>query len=843
MGPVRATARRAPNYPAPLRASAPMLYFRKLAQRISRRRFRALDIALAILIAGWVPAMLMGYFSYRILSKTLEEKVVIDRSTLVRTLSHLLGLDLIRTGSVMEYYQTFPRSTQFALRDPGDPEVQQWLTESFFPMGWIDGMFLTDAAGKLIAASPLKPELIGRTYQPEQWKPEADATGYQVSGVHQRLEDGRYVASVVVALRTASGEVAGYMGADLLVDRMGRRLSNLQLAEQSVAQVFDQNGFPLFTGTFMPNTEPATPYYTDLYRRLPEAQVGHFRFGLNLYVATEIEGTEWTAVLEQPLAVAYAPVNNLIRQMVIAGTCLVGGTLVIALIVSQLYRRQVEADERIARATLFNEKILANMPTGIALVDPETRQFVQANQTFTDLTCRFAGRASGCDIVGSAFTDVQLGLEEKFEQVAEFGSPYQSREQKLTAPDGSEHYLNMDLLRLQDAQRRTRGILFLLADKTAEVIRREELIAANTAKDQFLALLSHELRNPLSPVITMTAELERLTAAHPDFREPLEVIRRNVELEARLIDDLLDITRITHGKLQLNRQQVDLHETLRRAVEICESDIAAKKLTLDLRLDAQRHHAWGDPARLQQVFWNVIKNSVKFTSEGALTIRSENRDDRIAVTIRDTGIGIEAERIGKIFNAFEQGGGTITRRFGGLGLGLAITRALVEAHEGTIEATSEGEGTGAMFTVELPAVEPSNVPDESDVSESAGAEASSPRAHRLLVVDDHIDTCHGMRKLLERRGYSIEVAHNVADALALAKNHRFDLLISDLGLPDATGFDLMAALRERYGMRGIALSGYGMESDIERSRAAGFSEHMIKPVNIDRLEEALKRLL
>src|ERR1700757_4856789 len=269
------------------------------------------------------------------------------------------------------------------------------------------------------------------------------------------------------------------------------------------------------------------------------------------------------------------------------------------------------------------------------------------------------------------------------------------------------HFLNISLLRLQGSQETIQGLLYLVEDKTRDVTLRQELIGANAAKDQFLALLSHELRSPLSPVIAMVGELEAEVPDSQPVREALEVVRRNVELEARLIDDLLDVTRIAKGKLQLSFEPICVHQILQRAYEICREEITAKNLEAEFHLRATQTHVEGDPARLQQVFWNLIKNSVKFTPEkGRITIETLNpMPGKIEVRVIDTGIGIESETIDKIFDAFEQGQSDITRRFGGLGLGLTISKTLIDAHGGHIRVQSAGKNQGAIFTIELNTVE------------------------------------------------------------------------------------------------------------------------------------------
>ena len=365
---------------------------------------------------------------------------------------------------------------------------------------------------------------------------------------------------------------------------------------------------------------------------------------------------------------------------------------------------------------------------------------------------------------------------------------------------------------------------------------------ASAAKDQFLAVLSHELRTPLTPVLTTVQMIEAQSGLPPDLRESITMIRRNIELETRLIDDLLDLTRLTHGKLQLQLTQVDLHQKLRYVLAICDSDIRAKGLALTVDLRAPRRFVRGDPARIQQVFWNLIKNAIKFTPEGGqITVRSTNAPEgSIHIEVIDTGIGIDEPSLLRLFDAFEQGHKDITRLFGGLGLGLTISKALVEQHGGTIAATSEGKGRGATFTVKLPtqpSIEPANVVD------LRGALPPHPAGCRILLVEDHPDTARVMARLLGRSGYHVRVADSVAAALKASDGERFHLLISDIGLPDGSGLDLMRQLRQKCAIQGIALSGYGMEEDVRRSHEAGFAEHLTKPVNIERLQSTVARLV
>ncbi len=364
----------------------------------------------------------------------------------------------------------------------------------------------------------------------------------------------------------------------------------------------------------------------------------------------------------------------------------------------------------------------------------------------------------------------------------------------------------------------------------------QEKARSNLAKDQFLAMLSHELRTPLTPVIASTIELLEGEEGLPEhIQESLHMIRRNVELEARLIDDLLDLTRISRGKVQLNFEVVDAHSLLQNALEICQSEIERKHLTLRLDLAAQKVHLRADPARLQQIFWNIIKNAVKFTPEnGQIHISTSNdSDEQLHVEIVDTGLGIESETLPKIFDAFEQG----TRKsFGGLGLGLAISKTLVEAHKGSITAESAGRDQGARFSLSFPTCPK---PDR-DAVPMVRRQASQRQSMRILLVEDHEDTNKSLTKLLRRRGYDVQSAASVHSALDLAAREEFDVLISDLGLPDGSGIELMQKLSPDRSLFGIALTGFGMEEDIRKSREAGFRHHLVKPIDLTKLDQLIQ---
>ena len=362
----------------------------------------------------------------------------------------------------------------------------------------------------------------------------------------------------------------------------------------------------------------------------------------------------------------------------------------------------------------------------------------------------------------------------------------------------------------------------------------EEKARSNLAKDQFLAMLSHELRTPLTPVLASALELENEPDVRQDVRESLQMIRRNVELEARLIDDLLDLTRIDRGKVQLNFEIVDADKLLQNALEICQAEIDRKHLKPSLNLSAKRVHMRADPARLQQIFWNLINNAVKFTPpNGRITVSTTNDSDgKLRVEIADTGMGIEPDALPKIFDAFEQGGRT---QLGGLGLGLAISKTLVEAHKGMITAQSPGRNKGSTFALTFPTCEKA----QTQIAPVRSPTFAERQPMRILLVEDHEDTNRSLTNLLRRRGYHVESAFTFQSALELSAKEQFDVLISDLGLPDGSGIDLIQKLASRPPL-GIALTGFGMEQDIRKSREVGFQHHLVKPIDLNKLDSLIQ---
>lgn len=413
---------------------------------------------------------------------------------------------------------------------------------------------------------------------------------------------------------------------------------------------------------------------------------------------------------------------------------------------------------------------------------------------------------------------------------------------------GAQDYLVKERLSADILQRTVETAIYkaqaerLLDEQRGEMERLlRETRDANMRKDQFLAALSHELRTPLTPVLAAISATDVLRTSPSRLIEVFEIIRRNVELEARLIDDLLDLTRISRGRIEVIPARVDLHALLHHAAEACEPDRAAKQIRIDWHLDAAPSETEVDSPRIQQVFWNLLKNAIKFTPEGgAVCISTRSTGNRIVVEFADTGIGLQPHTEEKIFDAFVQGSSELARRFGGLGLGLAISKALVEAHGGEIRAANSPDRTGAVFTVELPLTEgPSPKPSERPAPVILSGQ---PPSANVLLVEDHADSAFFLKLILEGMNYRVFIADRVADAVEIFRREGIDYVVSDLGLPDGSGTDVMERIRAIRPVPGIALSGYGMEGDVQRAMEAGFSIHLTKPTDVQQLADALLSL-
>jgi signal transduction histidine kinase len=507
---------------------------------------------------------------------------------------------------------------------------------------------------------------------------------------------------------------------------------------------------------------------------------------------------------------------------------------------------KIAADERLARS------ILENMAEALVVCDLQGRILRASGEAH-----RLRGRNVLLEPFGTAFPlqvlDPEIPDAATFLARALAGCRLRGIDAVLEGPDD-----RLDLLLsagpLWGPERRVEGCVITLTDITARQRAERELelawetaAAMNAAKDRFLATLSHELRTPLTPVLAILSSLES-KEIEPQGRmaADLAMMRRNIELEARLIDDLLDLTRINRGKIDLQREAMDLRQVVEHAVcTTCGEAMTANRVRVVTELPPGDWQLWADSSRLTQVFWNLLTNALKFTPTGGtirVCLQREEAPPRLVFEVADTGVGIEPELLPRIFEAFEQGGSGGTRR-SGLGLGLAISKAIVELHGGELGVRSDGKGRGTTFTVRLPIVLTPGKPALPATGRKLSSAPEPLQPRHILLVEDHADTAAALTDLLRDRGYQVSTAASIAQALALASSPdgpHIDFVVSDLGLPDGNGLDLMRELSSRHGLSGIALSGYGMDEDIRKSHEAGFRKHLTKPVDVRALEEAIK---
>lgn len=510
-------------------------------------------------------------------------------------------------------------------------------------------------------------------------------------------------------------------------------------------------------------------------------------------------------------------------------------------------------DAQHARDHAHLEELATNAPVGIVFVDDAFR-VLRANRVAGEIAGRAPEQLEG-QAMEALLAPLWPSLAPPYQAVRDTGITISNTEVTGAACAGGPHRTFLCHFVPVPLEGSRRGVGLMIYDITERKRTEQELVAAkkaaddaNAAKDRFLATLSHELRTPLTPILLSARILE----LRPDDRDTVlgraEVIRRSVETEVRLIDDLLDLTRISRDKLGLVAAPVSLHEVALKAVEVCRDEAQAAKVTLAVDLAAQADLMRGDAQRLQQVLWNLLKNAIKFSPTGAtVTLSSANPDPQsIRITVRDVGIGFRTEDLPRLFQPFEQGDVAITRQYGGLGLGLALVQRLVSLHGGDVYADSDGPGLGAAFVVTLPLMArvaggapPTAAPP------MIAADAPVPRSRApVLLVEDHADTAQTLATLLRAAGWTVVTAETASAALDVARGTRLCLVVSDLSLPDGDGCDLLPLLRAADpSLPAIAMTGHGMDTDLTRTRAAGYARHFVKPVEVAALLAAMSELV
>jgi PAS domain S-box-containing protein len=412
--------------------------------------------------------------------------------------------------------------------------------------------------------------------------------------------------------------------------------------------------------------------------------------------------------------------------------------------------------------------------------------------------------------------------------------------------DGTYFFASGITTALRDAQGTLQGFIKIMRDRTdrkrleEELHNRAEALArADREKDEFLAVLAHELRNPLAPVFYALRLLDEKPLDDPQRWYLRRIVDRQMRRLARLIDDLLDISRIRTGKVELRKARIELSAAVHHVVEIVRPLCEDRGITLSIELPAEPIWLEADVTRLEQVLSNLLSNAVKFTEDkGAISIAAEREGREVAVRVRDNGVGIAPDLLPRIFDLFTQGDRTLDRSRDGLGIGLTLSQKLVELHGGTIEAHSEGVGTGSEFVVRFPALLETAPPDE----EPERVAGSAKHSLRVLVVDDSEDTADTMGTLLEMSGHAVQVAHSGPAALEAAATFHPDVVLLDIGLPGLDGYQVAERLRANPAMADvtiIAASGYGQEEDRRRSVEAGIDRHLVKPVDLKELQDLL----
>jgi PAS domain S-box-containing protein len=512
-----------------------------------------------------------------------------------------------------------------------------------------------------------------------------------------------------------------------------------------------------------------------------------------------------------------------------------------------------EANEAIRLRGAQFQTLLERAPLGVFLVDADFR-IREANPIAREAAGDLPGGLVGHDfedlvrhIWPPHFADQKVQL---FRHTLETGEP-------CVVPELAEYRIDrhvveyyewrVDRILLPEGRY---GVVCYFRDISQQVLARkaieesrEALRAADRRKDEFLALLAHELRGPLAPLRNMLELMKRREDDRDARHQAHAAMERQLDHLVRLVDDLLDVHRITSDRLELRKQRVELADIVRHAVETCSPQVESSGHQLTVALPPRPVQVHADPARLTQVFGNLLNNACKFTAPGGRIALSAELDEReVVVRVTDTGVGIPSDKLGEIFQMFTQVDRSLERSRGGLGIGLSLVKRLVEMHGGSVTAASDGEGRGSEFAVRLPVL--SDAPEAA--SPRAARETLATRgAHRILVVDDDLESARSLAMVLDAAGHETETAHDGLEAVEVAERFRPRVALLDIGLPKLNGFEVARRIRERpWAERAvlIAVSGWGQDEDRRKSKDAGFDFHFVKPVDFDRLAALLASL-
>ncbi|MEH2418953.1 hybrid sensor histidine kinase/response regulator [Nostoc sp.] len=525
-------------------------------------------------------------------------------------------------------------------------------------------------------------------------------------------------------------------------------------------------------------------------------------------------------------------------------------------------RQRKRAEESLQKSEARYRRIVDTSYEGIWMIDQET-QTEYVNQRLSQMLGYTAEEMLGRSLFDFMVQADGIAPEAKLEWFKGEGSDL--KESQLCCKDGSYIWTLISTRAIFGEQNEFLGAIAMLTDITdrkrteserdrlfqLEQAARAEAEAANRIKDEFLAVLSHELRSPLNPILGWAKLLQSRKFDDISLKKALETIERNAKLQAQLIEDLLDVSRILQGKLNLKMMPVNLASTIEAAMDTVRLAAEAKTIQIQTMLDPMGK-VLGDSVRLQQVLWNLLSNAVKFTSAGGqVNVRLECIDAQAQITVSDTGKGIHPNFLPHVFDYFRQGDSTTTRKFGGLGLGLAIARHLIEMHGGTVSAESLGEDKGAIFTLKLPLLkDDATIKDDTNADSSSGVFASSPlRGLQILLVDDNTDTRDFFSFVLEQFGAIVTAVTSGEEALQVLIESKPDILLSDIGMPEMNGYMLIQEVRTleaqigRKQIPAIALTAYAGEINQQQALKAGFQQHIVKPVAPEELLMAISNLV
>ena len=493
------------------------------------------------------------------------------------------------------------------------------------------------------------------------------------------------------------------------------------------------------------------------------------------------------------------------------------------------------------------ERIFDTVPLMMTIYEPDTK-VLRVNRAFERLIGWSSDEVKSVSLMEECYPDPEYR-----EQAREYMQACRPewRDFRVRTRDGGEIESSWTNVRLSDDTQLGIGIDVTADKQAAAALRKGEdaLRHADRLKDEFLATLAHELRNPLSPMRSAVEILRSDGTSSAIADNALSVLERQLGLMVRLVDDLMDISRITRGKIDLQRSLLDLDTVLRKAIESSQPHFEASQHQLIYRPSSGPPlFVDGDPTRLEQVFANLLNNAAKFTPLGGVIILDlERRAGEAAVRVRDTGIGIAPDILPRIFDTFVQADRSVERSRGGLGIGLSLVKRLVDLHGGSVEAFSAGPGHGSEFVVRLPLAP--CAPDQARSPEDSAAQVGrtdteNRQRRRVLVVDDNVDAARLLAHLLSVSGYDVSIAHDGESGIALAKSRELYAIVMDLGMPGMSGYTAARLIRADPGLRGvllIALTGWNQQEARTESGRAGFDHHLVKPVEVAVLREILRR--